>query len=424
MSGSFNPSSLRGLQLWLDATQLTGLSDGDPVETWSDLGPNVNSPSNTTPAQQPSYAMNGLGAGLPSVHFAPTGDPSNQQYLGYSPPAPGILPVSRHFTIFVVARNATNDVYDANGSIGPVEPIGPVITCLDDGSVGWWIGCGWNSPQSLVLGECILEATEAPLPSVVTQWTGGVDIMAMNCDGSTVTGWRNGVAVGSDTWEFFFASSNPYFLIGALGQTASAAWLGDMGEIIMYDRELTDLERDDVTSYLSSKWQASPVTTFDPASLLPNMRQFLIDNSVGRLPRDEADAPPIWLDPKKGIPYPGQSEGLGPNEQTTITDGIGGMVLAIVPATGIPSPPHEGFLVRLGATVWYRSMVSPAIQSMHETIRALLSDRRNYSMNGLQVNESLLTREIQRVTSNEEGYVYNCEYMFLLWGPDNVPANI
>lgn len=170
----------------------------------------------------------------------------------------------------------------------------------------------------------------------------------------------------------------------------------------------------------------SPIDTYDPASLLPNLRAFLISNGVGRVPRDAADAPPIWLDPDRGIPYPGQSEGLGPNEPTTVDrpHGIGGLVLAIYPATGIPSPPHEGFLVKLGATIWYRSMLSPEIQSMHETIRALLSDRRNYSLNGLQVNESLLTREIQRVTSNEDGYVYNCEYLFLLWGPDDAPANL
>jgi hypothetical protein len=167
----------------------------------------------------------------------------------------------------------------------------------------------------------------------------------------------------------------------------------------------------------------SPITTYDPATLLPNLRSFLIDNCVGRVPRDAADAPPVWLDPKKGIPYPGQTEGLGINESTDITDERGGLVLAIFPATGIVSPPHEGFLVRLGATIWYRSMLSPVIQSMHETIRALLSDQRNYSLNGLQVNESLLTSENQRVTSNEEGYVYRCEYMFMLWAEDNTPGN-
>lgn len=169
------------------------------------------------------------------------------------------------------------------------------------------------------------------------------------------------------------------------------------------------------------------INTYDPASLLQNLRAFLVNNGVCRIPRNPSGTPPVppcWLDPERGIPYPGQTQGLGPNEGTIVNKPrIGGLVLAIVPATGIASPPHEGFLVRLGATIWYRSALSPEIQSMHERIRALLSDQRNYSLNGLAVNESLLTREIQRVTSNEEGYVYNCEYMFLLWGPDNVLAN-
>ena len=32
----FNPADIAGLGLWLDAQQITGLADGEPVTTWPD----------------------------------------------------------------------------------------------------------------------------------------------------------------------------------------------------------------------------------------------------------------------------------------------------------------------------------------------------------------------------------------------------
>jgi hypothetical protein len=169
----------------------------------------------------------------------------------------------------------------------------------------------------------------------------------------------------------------------------------------------------------------TPVNTFDPASLLPNLRAFLVEAGVARVPRDAGSLPPCWLDPKRNIPYPGQTEGLGPNEGTVVDTkhGIGGLVIAIYPETGIPSIPHEGFYVRSAVAIWYRSQLSPEIQAAHRTMRGLIHDVRNYSLNGLQVNQSLIFRELQRIGSDGEGYTYNSEYMFELWGDDNAPLN-
>lgn len=165
----------------------------------------------------------------------------------------------------------------------------------------------------------------------------------------------------------------------------------------------------------------SPINTFDSATLLPNLRAFLVTAGICRTPAVSGSLPPCWLDPKRGIPYPGQTEGIAPGENSTVDkdSGIGGMVLAIYPETGIPSPPHEGFYQQRAVTIFYRSQLSPEIQSVHESIRAVLNDQRNYSLNGLQVNESIMVRELQRIDSDERGYVYNTEYMFHLWGDDN-----
>lgn len=145
-----------------------------------------------------------------------------------------------------------------------------------------------------------------------------------------------------------------------------------------------------------------------PDQLLPSMRQYLINAGVCRRPKDAGTRPPMWLDPKKGVPYPAQTEGLGPNESSDF-------VLAAYPSTGVPSAAYEGFIVKRNVTIWYRNMFSPPIQAIHEQIRGLLHDRRNYSMNGLLINESLFFRDIQRIEADERGYLYNCEVQFEMW---------
>jgi hypothetical protein len=163
---------------------------------------------------------------------------------------------------------------------------------------------------------------------------------------------------------------------------------------------------------------ATPVPPFPawaPDQLLPAMRAYLRTNGLVRLPAEtgpNASLPTMWLDPKRGVPYPGQTENLGANE----TDDE--LVTAAFPATGIPSAPFEGFIVRLNATIWYRALRAPLITSMHEQVRTLLHDKRNYSMNGLLVNESLFFRELQRISADERGYNYNCEVAFTMWSTD------
>lgn len=156
---------------------------------------------------------------------------------------------------------------------------------------------------------------------------------------------------------------------------------------------------------------------YSPESLLPALRDYLVAQGFVRSPTtpnsyQPTDLPPLWLDPKKGVPYPGAT--LGPNESHPT------MVLGAYPATGIPSQPFEGFLVQSGVTLWYRSTKSPLIMALHERIRGVLHDRRDLNMNGLLVNEAILVRELQRIGSGEEGFTYSCEYKFQLWNSNYV----
>lgn len=51
----FSPSDLAGLKLWLDASRIAGLADGNPVTQWDDLSGNGNHVTQATAANQPTY---------------------------------------------------------------------------------------------------------------------------------------------------------------------------------------------------------------------------------------------------------------------------------------------------------------------------------------------------------------------------------
>ena len=53
---SFTPASIPGLQLWLDASQIVGLNDGDPVATWSDLSGVGNHLTQSIVSSRPTYS--------------------------------------------------------------------------------------------------------------------------------------------------------------------------------------------------------------------------------------------------------------------------------------------------------------------------------------------------------------------------------
>jgi hypothetical protein len=143
------------------------------------------------------------------------------------------------------------------------------------------------------------------------------------------------------------------------------------------------------------------------------MRAYLASLGIVRAPADNGTLPPLWLDRWKGIPYPGQVQDIGPGESHK------DLVLGAYPETGIPSAPFEGFYRQKAVTIYIRGRTSPLVQTLYENqLMPALHDKRNYDMNGLQINQSLLFRDLQRLGADENGYVYNCEFMFDLFGPN------
>ena len=64
----FSPPDIAGLQLWLDASQITGLNDGDAVSTWNDVSGNANNATQGTVSARPLYKTN-IKNGKPALLF-------------------------------------------------------------------------------------------------------------------------------------------------------------------------------------------------------------------------------------------------------------------------------------------------------------------------------------------------------------------
>ena len=75
-SAAFSPADLPGLQVWLEADKIAGLSDTDPVPSWADLSGNGHDFAQGTSGNRPVYRT-GIRNGLPVVRFAG----SSSQYL-------------------------------------------------------------------------------------------------------------------------------------------------------------------------------------------------------------------------------------------------------------------------------------------------------------------------------------------------------
>jgi hypothetical protein len=147
--------------------------------------------------------------------------------------------------------------------------------------------------------------------------------------------------------------------------------------------------------------------------LLPSMRTYLVGLDIVRLPGTPNNPlPPLWLDLWKGVPYPGQTQDLGPTESND------NLVLGAYPATGIPSKPFEGFYRQKGVTLYIRGRTSPLVQQIYERqLLPALHDVRNINMGGLQVNQSMCSSDLSRIGADKNGYVYACTFMMDLFTP-------
>lgn len=232
-AGGFDPNTIAGLKLWLKADagtfQTSGGSaataDADPIGQWQDQSGQGNHVAQTTAGKRPQLKL-AIQNGLPIVRWDGSDDLLTASFGGS---------VSR--TIFAVA--ASRDVT----AWAPIS--------LQGANPG--ISFGWNGPTNPThVYNVVNNVAFGALSSSVTtnntfilltgKWSGSGNVLYWNgasdaTDGTTAAG-----------------SAGQTLAVGGRPENDIGFAKLDLGELLIYDAALSDVDRLAVEGYLRTRW--------------------------------------------------------------------------------------------------------------------------------------------------------------------------
>lgn len=223
----FSPLEIQNMKLWLKADAITGLADGDLVETWVDSSPNSRTVNQTTEALRPIYKTNAIN-GLPVVRFDGT-----RWMTSNLPNGAGFYPSVTIFLLFRTAVDGTNmDIIGSHSSFSLFVRKADTNK-MNAGKVNQ---VGLLSSNGTVMANQV-KCVTLNLKSDATRL--GIFKIDRVLDNSVVTG---NYPAGSGNLQVGTEASGDYLLTG------------DIGEIIIYTTILTTDEMLNVETYLMNKW--------------------------------------------------------------------------------------------------------------------------------------------------------------------------
>jgi len=227
----YNDVGTDGLCVWLDASRGVETGSGGAVTAWRDLSGNGHDA--TAPGAAPTL-VDGELQGKPVVHFA------GSQYLEL--PAPDDLGIlSQDYEMFLVARSSAGSVQFLIGGTYEHYEIhlngSPGARYIPNGYV--------SDPDASDLGASGA-FTDGEAHIFAARLLGGDDyhgvVRVDGLDSTDLTDGDDRSAANGALQLGRRAGGTPYYLTG------------DIAEVLIYDHELTDAEREAVEQYLHSKW--------------------------------------------------------------------------------------------------------------------------------------------------------------------------
>jgi len=231
---NFTPKMLGSLELWLDASDLSTITESSgAVSQWDDKSGNSNNATQGTGTNQPTTGSDTL-----NNKNTLTFDGSND-YLSISDFS-SILDIAANFTVFFAFRwNGTvstsrtltaSTVSTSNRFVATINTNGHLI-------VGTYNGSSYNTKTLAVSAD-----TSTRIFSITHT---SADVISAWLNGSEITGATETPATSNNS-----------------GTTIGARTFGDsnfddyLAEVIIYSRILSASERTKVENYLSNKWGA------------------------------------------------------------------------------------------------------------------------------------------------------------------------
>ena len=218
-----------GLALWLRADGLVTTGAENAVSAWK--SPNNMQATQTEAGRQPRVYPNAIG-GHPALRF----DGDDDMLETNLSIDPKLLPDATVIAVFnsrVAESSPLRKVYGADDG-GYDRAAG-----LDDRAGGGKSYTIFGGGQGVV-GYFPLAANQTYL--TVDAW-----------GAKTFTGWVNGQKM-LDNHEVSNEEGLPHLYIGGTGTVYTEPWAGDIAEVLVYTRALTDPERTGIEDYLARKY--------------------------------------------------------------------------------------------------------------------------------------------------------------------------
>lgn len=251
VSPSFTPTTITGCTTWLDASD-TSTTTNIATGIWVDKSTRaVNTTSN---AGGGAFSLGRIG-GLPAVSFPATAGSAGLNVGSYS------LPTSTGITLFMV-------LYPTSVASGGTR-------ILSASSLQIY---NYGTPTKVGI------YTGTALESSILYATSPSFVLSATIQTSLVQIFSNGILAGSNT-----SASTTYtsFMIGNFisGPDAAYAYIGLMGEVIIYNNVLTIAQRTQVETYLMDKWK---IASHPFKTIPPNVTDSFTPASLSRCQ--------LWLD--------------------------------------------------------------------------------------------------------------------------------
>lgn len=241
-SFSNTPATISNLQAWFKADSLA-LSDGAAVGTWTESSPNAYAATQAVAGQKPIYKAN-IVNGLPVVRFSS----ASSQYLDLGT----VLGKPANFTTFAVYQ--TTDASTRQDAFGSIDS-------SYTGAKGWGLLDLNNSAAGCLAHGWASDGTNSAWPralSAITANTFYYTASAYVSGGTSSVPYINGVTpaytVAGGTTPASNSGTAYSFSLGRAGAYNGNYFSGDLAEVIIYNKALSNAERAQVEAYLKNKY--------------------------------------------------------------------------------------------------------------------------------------------------------------------------
>jgi len=309
IDGPWEPTDIVSCSLWLDADDASSITlSGSNVTQWSDKSGNGNHYGHATAANQPAYSASVING----RSVVTTYDSGDAQFLSCSSTT-DYVDSSNHFTTFMVTQQ-----YDETGGYGAALPFyfgGASLTSNGSQYIAYqlwepgtvysntymmnnaskdatisidWLA-DWKGQTKIITGrqhsagvELRLTGTLGNLNASGVNTVNGTGASLIGADLITQTSYRSNIHFAEiiqynrgltdaecatvetylqNKWDITVAtqSTNPVLNSDntSTATPTTNAWSGSIGEMLVYNRAISDKERNRAENYLQQKWRVT-----------------------------------------------------------------------------------------------------------------------------------------------------------------------